>query len=107
LLAELANMDASARNTALKAQGIPLKAVTDYMAEAKAGRIPATESQKQSATQIISSIQDLASMDWNDATGVNFSMMDEAPSGSDWATAQSKINNLVASITLPNLGMLK
>jgi hypothetical protein len=42
-------------------------------------------------------------MDWNDATGVNFSMMDEAPSGSDWATAQSKINNLVASITLPNL----
>lgn len=37
LLAELANMDASARNTALKAQGIPLKAVTDYMAKAKAG----------------------------------------------------------------------
>lgn len=35
LLAELANMDASARNTALKAQGIPLKDVTDYMAAAK------------------------------------------------------------------------
>lgn len=36
LLAELAGMEGSARNTALKAQGIPLKAVTDYMALAKA-----------------------------------------------------------------------
>lgn len=107
LLAELANMDASARNTALKAQWIPLKAVTDYMALAKAGKIPPTETQKQSATQIISGIQDIASMDWNDATGINLSMMSEAPAGSDWATAQAKIENLVASITLPNLGMLK
>ena len=55
----------------------------------------------------MSNIQDLASMDWNDATWANFSMMSEAPAGSDWATAESKINNLVASITLPNLGMLK
>lgn len=49
LLAELAGMEGSARNTALKAQGIPLKAVTDYMALAKAGKIPPTESQKQAA----------------------------------------------------------
>lgn len=72
-------MDASARNTALKASGKTLKDVTDYMAKAKSGKIPATSTQKQSATQIISSIQDLASMDWNDATGANFSMMDSAP----------------------------
>ena len=42
-------MDASARNTALKASGKTLKDVTDYMAQAKAGKIPPTESQKQAA----------------------------------------------------------
>lgn len=55
----------------------------------------------------MSNIQDIASMDWNDATGSNFTPFSEAPRGTDWATAESKINNLVASVTLPNLGMLK
>ncbi len=86
LLAELANMDASARNTALKAQGIPLKAVTDYMAAAKAGQIPPSEAQKQSSVQIMSQIQDLAQMDWNDATG--FHVLGEPIAGTDWATAK-------------------
>lgn len=105
LLAELANMDASARNTALKAQGIPLSAVTDYMAQAKAWKIPPTESQKQSASQIISNIQDIASMDWNDATWFHWGTPSIA--GTDRATAEAKINNLVSAMTLPNLGMLK
>jgi hypothetical protein len=50
-------MDASVRNTALKNQGIPLSAVTDYIAKSKAGLIPPTESQKQSAIGIMSQIQ--------------------------------------------------
>lgn len=86
LLSELANMDASARNTALKAQGIPLSSVTEYMALAKSGKIPPSESQKQSSAQIMSQIQDLADMDWNDATG--FHVLGEPVAGTDWATAK-------------------
>lgn len=39
------------------------------MAMAKSGKIPPTASQKQSSQQIMSQIQDLAAMEWNDATG--------------------------------------
>lgn len=106
LLSELANMDASARNTALKAQWIPLKRVTDYMALAKAWKIPPTESQKQSSAQIMSQIQDLVSIDWNDATGFQINPFFSI-GWTDRATAEGKIASLIATITLPNLGMLK
>lgn len=32
---------------------------------------------------------------------------DEAPRGSDWASAEEKIKTIVANLTLPNLGVLK
>jgi len=62
-------MDDSARNTALKAQGIPLKAVTDYMALAKAGKIPTTQAQKNSSLDMMNIIQDISTTDWKNATG--------------------------------------
>ena len=103
LLAELANMDSSARNTALKAQWIPLKAVTDYMALSKAGKIPPTQKQVQDSLNIMSQIQNIAQMDWNDATG----MWRPQFEWGDRDTIRWKIDSLVANITLPNLGMLK
>jgi hypothetical protein len=56
------------------------------MALAKSGKIPPSEAQKQSSTQIMSQIQDLADMDWNDATG--FHVLDNPIAGTDWATAK-------------------
>ena len=43
--------------------------------------------------------------DFTDATGWHF--FDEAPRGSDWETANTKIENITSKMTLPNLGMLK
>lgn len=76
------------------------------MAQAKAGNIPPTESQKQSSAQIMSQIQDLVSTDWNDATGFQINPFFSI-GGTDRATAEGKIASLIAAITLPNLGMLK
>jgi hypothetical protein len=39
------------------------------MALAKAGKIPPSESQKQSALGVLSNIQGIAETDWNDAVG--------------------------------------
>ncbi len=70
LYATLANMDDSARNTALKNQGIPLKDVTDYMAAAKAGKVDTTQAQKTSANTIMEDIANLVKMnDYQDAIG--------------------------------------
>jgi len=105
LLAELANMDASVRNTALKAQWIPLQRVTDYMALAKAGKIPPTESQKQASLGIMSSIQGIAETDWNDATGkLDVSRL----LGLQWASdTWVLIENLRDASALNNLSLLK
>jgi len=106
LYAELANMDASARNTALKAQGIPLKDVTDYMAAAKAGTVPTTAAQKDSANNIMSEVEKLVKMnDYQDATGTS-TLFPTIP-GSDAASAEAAIDNIVAKLTMSNLGLLK
>lgn len=105
LLADIASQEWSVQNTSLKNSGITRQQLADYKAAAAAGKIPPTEGQKQSATQILSNIQDIASMDWNDATWFHWG----TPSivGTDRATAEAKINNLVSAMTLPNLGILK
>ena len=69
------------------------------MAQAKAGKIPPTESQKASSRQIMEQIKDLAEVEWNDATGAWRPTL----SGSDRETALTKINSLIAAVTLPNL----
>lgn len=40
------------------------------MALSKAGKIPPTQKQVQDSLNIMSQIQNIAQMDWNDATGM-------------------------------------
>lgn len=76
------------------------------LANYKGGNVPLTDRQKQSSINLANSIKDLlTNYDYTDATGFHF--FDEAPRGSDWASAEEKIKTIVANMTLPNLGMLK
>jgi hypothetical protein len=78
------------------------------MANFKAGNVPLTEKQKNSSVEVMNAIRDLADpskYEWNDAVG----FLAGTPSWSGWdaANAEMAINNLVAKLTLPNLGVLK
>ena len=76
------------------------------LANYKGWNVPLTDRQKQSSINLANSIKDLlTNYDYTDATGFHF--FDEAPRGSDWASAEEKIKTIVANMTLPNLGMLK
>lgn len=76
------------------------------IANYKAGNVPLTEKQKTSSINLANSIKDLlTNYDYTDATWFHF--FDEAPSGSDWASAEEKIKTIVANLTLPSLWMLK
>ena len=76
------------------------------LANYKGWNVPLTDKQKQSSINLANSIKDLlTNYDYTDATGFHF--FDEAPRGSDWASAEEKIKTIVANMTLPNLGMLK
>jgi hypothetical protein len=106
LLSELALMDGTARNTALKNSGLTLKDVTDYTNLAKQGKIPATSSQKKSATGLMNDVKNLISLnDWQDAIGRS-TMFPTIPGG-DAATAENAIDNLIAKLTIENLPLLK
>jgi len=76
------------------------------IANYKAGNVPLTEKQKTSSINLTNSIKDLlTNYDYTDATWFHF--FDEAPSGSDWASAEEKIKTIVSNLTLPSLGQLK
>lgn len=106
LLSELANMDASARNTALKNSWITLKQVTDYTNLAKQWKIPTTSSQKKSAIWVMDDIKNLVNMtDWQDAVWKS-TIFPTIPWW-DASSAENAISNLVAKLTLPNLWLLK
>lgn len=78
------------------------------MASFKAGNVPLTEKQKNSSTDVMTAIADLADAskyEWNDA--VWFLAWTPSMSGWDAATATMAIDNLIAKMTLPNLGVLK
>ena len=70
--------------------------------------MPLTEKQKSSSTEVMNAIKDLADSskyEWNDAVG--FQSKFPTLGGTDAADAEMAINNLVAKLTLPNLGVLK
>lgn len=78
------------------------------LANYKAGNVPLTDNQKNASTDVMNAIKDLADPDkyeWNDAVGLFAGM--PSISGGDSANAEMAINNLVAKLTLPNLGVLK
>jgi len=78
------------------------------MANFKAWNVPLTEKQKNSSTDVMTAIADLADpskYEWNDA--VWFLAWTPSLSGWDAATATMAIDNLVAKMTLPNLWVLK
>ena len=76
------------------------------IANYKAGNVPLTDKQKQTSVSVIDDIKDLVTnYDWNDATGVHFGM--PVISWTDRADTLQKIDQLVAKMTLPNLGSLK
>lgn len=74
------------------------------LANYKAGNVPMTEKQKNSSTEVMNAIKDLADpskYEWNDAVG--FLAGTPSWSGGDAANATMAIDNLVAKLTLPNL----
>ena len=86
----------------MKELGYTARDIANY----KAGNVPLTERQKTSSINLANSIKDLlTNYDYTDATW--FHILSEAPSGSDWASAEEKIKTIVANLTLPSLGMLK
>lgn len=72
----------------------------------RAGNMPLTEKQKTSSLEVMSSIKDLiTNYDWNDAVGkFDYSRVLGLQDAED---AKVAIDNLVAKLTLPNLGVLK
>jgi len=68
-------------------------------------KLPKTGTQKKWARDIMYQIQDIAKMDWNDATGLAAWL----PSFSGWdaETANTKIEAIISKLALPNLGLLK
>ena len=76
------------------------------VANYRAGNVPLTEKQKTSSVDVINSISELVNnYEWNDATWFQSSFPTMA--WTDAADAEVKIDNLVAKMTLPNLGVLK
>ena len=76
------------------------------MAAAKAGKVPTTAAQKDSANNIMSEVEKLVKMnDYQDATGTS-TLFPTIP-GSDAASAEAAIDNIVAKLTMSNLGLLK
>lgn len=78
------------------------------MANYKAGNMPLTDKQKNSSTEVMDAIKQLADTtkyEWNDAVG----FLAGTPSFAGWdaETATMAIDNLVAKLTLPNLWVLK
>ncbi len=78
------------------------------LANYKAGNLPLTEKQKNTSNEVMNAIKDLvdpSKYEWNDAVG-KFD-----PKRLIWTQdaedATIAINNLVAKLTLPNLGVLK
>lgn len=86
----------------MKELGYTARDIANY----KAGNVPLTDRQKQTSVSLIDDIKDLVTnYDWNDATGVHFGM--PVIAGTDRADTLQKIDQLVAKMTLPNLGSLK
>ncbi len=78
------------------------------LANYKSGNVPLTEKQKNSSTDILSAITDLVDgsrYEWNDAVG-KFDPT-RVIGTQDAVDAEVAINNLIAKLTLPNLGVLK
>lgn len=76
------------------------------IANYKAGNVPLTDKQKQTSVSVIDDIKDLVTnYDWNDATWFHAWM--PVIAGTDRADTIQKIEQLVAKMTLPNLGSLK
>lgn len=101
-LVELQEKNPTQASKEMKELGYTSRDLANY----KGGNVPLTDRQKQSSINLANSIKDLlTNYDYTDATWVHF--FDEAPRGSDWASAEEKIKTIVANMTLPNLGMLK
>lgn len=79
---------------------------TQDLARFKDWQLPITAKQQEWAKKILSQIDDIAWLDWNDATGFQFT---DSPvfSWTDRATVLAKIDSLKANLALPNLWMLK
>ena len=76
------------------------------VANYKAWNVPLTDKQKVSSINVMEDIKDLVThYDWNDATWVHFGM--PVIAWTDRADTIQKIEQLVAKMTLPNLGSLK
>ena len=78
------------------------------LANYKSGNVPLTEKQKNTSLDIMSAIKDLTDNDryeWNDAVGKFDPTRIIGTQDAEDATVA--INNLVAKLTLPNLGVLK
>lgn len=76
------------------------------MAAAKAGKVATTQAQKTSANTIMEDIANLVKMnDYQDATGTS-TLFPTIPGG-DAASSSAAIDNLVAKLTVQNLGLLK
>lgn len=76
------------------------------LANYKSGNVPLTERQKTSSVDVMSAIKDLTTnYEWNDAVG-KFDPT-RIIGSQDAEDANVVINNIVAKLTLPNLGVLK
>lgn len=105
LLADIASMEASAQNTALKNSWVSRQQLSKYKADAVSWKIPPTEWQKQSAFGILSNIQGIAQTDWNDAV---WKYDYSRALGLQWAEdARTLIDNLRDAAAINNLWVLK
>jgi len=87
---------------ALKEMWYTDKDIANY----KAWNVPLTDKQKVGSINVMDDITDLVkNYDWNDATWVHFWM--PVIAWTDRADTIQKIEQLVAKMTLPNLGSLK
>lgn len=101
-LVELQEKNPTQASKDMKELGYTARDIANY----KAGNVPLTDRQKQTSVSLIDDIKDLVSnYDWNDATGVHFGM--PVIAWTDRADTLQKIDQLVAKMTLPNLGSLK
>lgn len=101
-LTELQEKNPTQASKDMKELGYNARDIANY----KAGNVPLTDKQKQTSVSVIDDIKDLVTnYDWNDATGVHFGM--PVISGTDRADTLQKIEQIVAKMTLPNIGSLK
>lgn len=101
-LVELQDKNPTQASKDMKELGYTARDIANY----KAWNVPLTDKQKVTSQWVVDDIKDLVSnYDWNDATGVHFGM--PVIAWTDRADTLQKIDQLVAKMTLPNLGSLK